>query len=170
MADWVTRYSRQILCEHIGLERQGAICQGTAAIVGLGALGSAAANMLARAGVGTLILIDHDRVELDNLQRQTLYDEANAAEAENKALAAARRLEAINSQVRLEAHPCRLDSSNAERLLAPAQVIVDGVDDFVTRYLLKDVACKLGIPYVYGAVLSSFGITMTILPGQTPCL
>jgi molybdopterin/thiamine biosynthesis adenylyltransferase len=164
------RYSRQILCERIGVEGQAGICRGHVAVTGLGATGSAAVNMLARAGVGTLTLIDPDRVEFNNLQRQTLYNEAHAQAATLKALAAAEAVRAINSSIQVRAVAERLTAHNAERLLADADVIVDNVDDFHTRYLVNDVACKLGIPYIYGAVLGSYGVTMTILPGRTPCL
>jgi adenylyltransferase/sulfurtransferase len=163
------RYSRQILCEHVCEAGQEGICRGHVALVGLGALGSAALNMLARAGVGTLTLIDPDRIELSNLQRQTLYDEAHVEAGEAKAEAAARGALAINSSICVRPVVARVTPENAEALLADADVILDGVDDFRARYILNDVACKHGIPYIYGAVLGSFGVTMSIAPGRA-CL
>jgi adenylyltransferase/sulfurtransferase len=169
------RYSRQVLCEHVCEAGQTDICGGHVALVGVGAIGSAALNMLARAGVGTLTLIDPDRIELSNLQRQTLYGEAHVGEP--KAEAAARGALAINSTLCVRPVVARVDGANAEELLAdvadpegrPVDVIVDGIDDFRARYILNDVACKHGIPYIYGAVLGSFGVTMSIAPGR-PCL
>lgn len=163
----VDRYSRQVLCEHVCEPGQAGICDGHAVLVGVGAIGSAALNMLARAGVGTLTLIDPDRIELSNLQRQTLYAEAQVGEP--KAEAAARAAAAINSTICVRPVVARVDASSAEELLEGADVIVDGVDDFRARYVLNDVACKRGVPYIYGAVLGSFGVTMSIRPGQ-PCL
>jgi adenylyltransferase/sulfurtransferase len=161
------RYSRQVLCEHVCEAGQTDICGGHVALVGVGAIGSAALNMLARAGVGTLTLIDPDHIELSNLQRQTLYGEAHVGEP--KAEAAARGALAINSTLCVRPIVARVDPTNAEELLAGVDVIVDGIDDFRARYILNDAACKMGIPYIYGAVLGSFGVTMSIAPGR-PCL
>lgn len=164
------RYSRQVLCEHIGEDVQAGICRGHVAVVGIGAVGSAAVNMLARAGVGTLTLIDHDRVEFNNLQRQTLYGEAEAEAGALKAEASARRLAEINSSIVLRPVTQKLTPENAEELLAGADVILDGADNFEARYIINDVACKYRIPYIYAAVLGGFGVTMSILPGETACL
>ena len=164
------RYSRQVLCEHIGEEVQAGICGGHVAVVGIGAVGSASVNMLARAGVGTLTLVDHDRVEFNNLQRQTLYDEADAEAGALKAEASAQRLAEINSSVKLRPVAQRLTAENAEEILGEADVILDGADNFEARYIINDVACKRGIPYIYAAVLGGFGVTMSILPGETACL
>ncbi|HET8522522.1 MAG TPA: ThiF family adenylyltransferase, partial [Thermomicrobiales bacterium] len=138
--------------------------------VGCGALGSASAELLTRAGIGRLTLIDRDYVELHNLQRQSLFCEADVAEHVPKAAAAARRLEVINGEVELRPEITDLHAGNAERLLADADIILDGTDNFETRYVINDVAVKHAIPWVYGGVISSGGSTMTIRPGQTPCL
>jgi adenylyltransferase/sulfurtransferase len=126
--------------------------------------------MLTRAGVGHLTLIDRDYVELHNLQRQSLFAEEDVAEHMPKAAAAARRLEAINGEIDVRPEITDLHAGNAERLLADADIVIDGTDNFETRYLINDVAVKRGIPWVYGGVISSGGTTMTIRPGDTPCL
>jgi len=164
------RYSRQILLAGLGEEGQQRLLAARAAIVGLGALGSFQAGALARAGVGHLVLIDRDYVELGNLHRQWLYEEADAEEALPKAVAAARRLARINSEVRLTAHVADLTPANIAELLAGAEVILDGADNFETRYLLNDYAISQGIPWVYGAAVGSYGLTMPVLPGRTACL
>jgi adenylyltransferase/sulfurtransferase len=164
------RYSRQILLAGLGEEGQQRLLAARAAIVGLGALGSFQAAALARAGVGQLALIDRDYVELVNLQRQWLYEEADAEQALPKAVAAARRLAAINSEVRLTPHVADLTPANIAELLAGADVILDGTDNFQTRYLLNDFSIQQGIPWVYGAALGSYGLSMPVLPGRTACL
>ena len=125
---------------------------------------------LARAGVGTLRIVDRDYVEESNLQRQTLFDEADAAASLPKAVAAERKLRQINSDVRVEGIVTDFDGANAEELVRDFQVIVDGTDNFEARYLVNDVAVKLGIPWVYGAVVGSYAMTLTVLPGRGPCL
>jgi molybdopterin-synthase adenylyltransferase len=164
------RYSRQILFQPIGNEGQEELFRAKAVIIGCGALGTAQANQLARAGVGTLRLVDRDYVEESNLQRQTLFDEADAAESLPKAVAAERKLRCINSGVRVEGVVADADGRNIEELVAGFDVIMDGTDNFETRYLLNDAALKLGIPWVYGAVVGSYAVTLTILPGRTACL
>jgi molybdopterin/thiamine biosynthesis adenylyltransferase len=164
------RYSRQILFAGIGEEGQRRLLASRAVLVGCGALGTALANLLVRAGGGTLRIIDRDFVEASNLQRQTLFDESDAAEALPKAVAAERRLRAINSSVRVEGVVADLTSRNAEELLAAHDIILDGTDNFETRFLLNDAAVKLGIPWIYAAVVGSYGVTMTIRPGATACL
>lgn len=164
------KYSRQILFEPIGAEGQEQLRQAKVVIVGCGALGTAQANALVRAGVGTLRLVDRDYVEESNLQRQMLFDETDAAENLPKAVAARRKLERINSDVRVEAFVADLDSRNAEELLETFSVILDGADNYETRYLLNDVSLKLGIPWIYGAVVGSYAATLTVLPGRTACL
>ena len=139
--------------------------ESTAALVGLGALGCVSAALLARAGVGRLILIDRDLVEWSNLQRQGLYTEADAAAGRLKAEAAAERLAAINAEVALEVLPVDLGAHNLQALLEAADVVVDGTDNFQTRYLLNDWAVQEGRPFVYAGVVSSYGMAGAILPG-----
>jgi molybdopterin-synthase adenylyltransferase len=164
------RYSRQILFPPIGFEGQEKLLKAKVVIIGCGALGTAQANQLARAGVGVLRIVDRDYVEESNLQRQTLFDEADAAESLPKAVAAERKLGLINSGVKVEGVVADADSRNVEELVARFNVILDGTDNFETRYLLNDVALKLGIPWVYGAVVGSYATTLTILPGRSACL
>ncbi len=164
------KYSRQILFQPIGAEGQQKLLRAKAVIVGCGALGTAQANALVRAGIGTLRIVDRDYVEESNLQRQFLFDEADAAENLPKAIAAERKLKLINSDVAVEGIVADADSRNVERLVDGFQVILDGTDNFETRYLLNDVALKLVIPWIYGAVVASYAATLTVLPGRTACL
>ncbi len=164
------KYSRQILFQPIGAEGQEKLLRARVVIVGCGALGTAQANTLVRAGIGALRIVDRDYVEESNLQRQTLFDEADAAENLPKAVAAERKLKRINSDVEVEGIVADADSRRVEELVAGSQVILDGTDNFETRYLLNDVALKLGIPWIYGAVVASYATTLTILPGRTACL
>jgi adenylyltransferase/sulfurtransferase len=140
------------------------------AILGCGALGSAQANALARAGVGSLRVIDRDFVEESNLQRQTLFDEADARELLPKAVAAERKLARVNSAIRVEGIVADLVPENAESLLEGCELTLDGTDNFETRLLLNDVAVKHGRAWIYGAVVGSYGVTLPIVPGQTACL
>jgi adenylyltransferase/sulfurtransferase len=164
------RYSRQVLFARIGEAGQRRLLASRAALVGCGALGTAVANLLVRAGVGRLRIIDRDFVEPSNLQRQTLFNEADAQAALPKAIAAERRLRAINSGVVVEGVVADLTSRNAEELLAGHDLILDGTDNFETRFLVNDAAVKHGLPWIYGAVVGSYGVTMTIRPGATACL
>ncbi len=164
------RYSRQILFAGIGEEGQRRLLASRGVLVGCGALGTALANLLVRAGIGSLRIIDRDFVEPSNLQRQTLFDESDARDALPKAVAAERRLRAINGSVRIEGVVADLTSRNAEELLAGHDILLDGTDNFETRFLLNDAAVKLGIPWIYAAVVGSYGVTMTIRPGATACL
>ncbi|HUK29532.1 MAG TPA: ThiF family adenylyltransferase [Candidatus Acidoferrum sp.] len=164
------RYSRQILFAGIGEDGQRRLLASRVVLVGCGALGTAVANLLVRAGVGSLRIIDRDFVEASNLQRQTLFEESDAREGLPKAVAAERRLCAINSSVRVEGVVADLTSRNAEELLAAHNILLDGTDNFETRFLLNDAAVKLGIPWIYAAVVGSYGVTMTIRPGATACL
>ncbi len=164
------RYSRQTLFAPIGGAGQDRLLSAKAVIVGCGALGTAQANALVRAGVGSLRIIDRDFVEPSNLQRQMLYDESDAAQNLPKAVAAERKLRQINSGVEVEGVVDDLTAANAEDLCRGFQVILDGTDNFETRYLVNDLAIKLSIPWVYGAVVASQATTMTVLPGRTACL
>ena len=164
------RYSRQILFGGIGPEGQKRLLASKIAIVGCGATGSALAGLLARAGIGTIRIIDRDFVEPSNLQRQSLFDEADAAESIPKAMAAAKKIAAFNSQIVVEPHVADLISENIELLLAGVQLVMDGTDNFATRYLLNDFAVKNSLPWIYTAAVGSYGITMNVLPGKTACL
>ncbi len=163
------RYSRQILFRGIGERGQEALLRSHAAVVGCGALGSFHAAALARAGVGTLTIIDRDYVEPSNLHRQWLFEEADAAESLPKAAAAARRLASINSSISVRPRVADLTPSNAEELLGGAGVIVDGTDNFEARFLLNDFAVSRGVPWVYGAAVGSYGLAMPVVPGVTAC-
>ena len=163
------RYSRQILFPEIGERGQEQLLASHAAIVGCGALGSLHAMALARSGVGRITIIDRDYVEPSNLQRQFLFEESDAAEAMPKAVAAARRLARINSVIEAHSVVADLNPANAEELLAGAGVILDGTDNFETRYLINDLAVKTGVPWIYGAAVASYGIAMPVIPGRTAC-
>jgi adenylyltransferase/sulfurtransferase len=163
------KYSRQILFAGIGEAGQRHLAEARVAIVGCGALGSAQANALARAGIGFLRLIDRDFVEESNLQRQMLFDEADARDSLPKAVAAERKLRQINSSVRVEGVVADLVPENAQQLLADCSVILDGTDNFETRWLINDVAVKHHRPWIYGAVVGSYGVISAIVPGQTAC-
>ena len=164
------KYSRQILFPGIGKGGQEKLLAASAVLVGCGALGTAAANLLVRAGVGRLRIIDRDFVEPSNLQRQTLFEESDARDALPKAIAAERRLQAINSDARVEGIVADLTPKNARELLEGFPLILDGTDNFETRLLLNDAAISLNVPWIYAAAVGSYGVTMTIRPGQTPCL
>lgn len=162
------RYSRQVRFGPMGEEGQRRIRAARVAIVGCGALGSVQAEILARSGIGTLRLIDRDIVELTNLQRQFLFDESDASEALPKAAAAARRLARINSEIAIEPVVADLTAFNAAELL-DIDLILDGTDNFETRYLLNDAAVRSNVPWIYGAAVGSYGLKLTIIPGQTAC-
>ncbi|MGO9263075.1 MAG: ThiF family adenylyltransferase [Bryobacteraceae bacterium] len=164
------RYSRQILFPGIGEAGQEALLAAHVAVVGCGALGSFHVAALARAGAGCITVIDRDYVEPSNLHRQWLFEESDAAQALPKAAAAARRVAAINSTVEVRPMVADLTASNADELLASAQLILDGTDNFDTRYLINDFAIRRGIPWIYGAAVGSYGITMPVIPGRTACL
>src|ERR1700758_1096279 len=164
------RYSRQILFSGIGETGQERLCNSSAALVGCGALGTALANLLVRAGLGKLRIIYRDFVETSNLQRQTLFEEADAREAIPKAIAAERRLRSINSGVRVEGIVADLTPDNVLDLLSGFPLILDGTDNFETRLLLNDAAISLGVPWIYAAAVGSYGVTMTIRPTETACL
>jgi adenylyltransferase/sulfurtransferase len=164
------RYSRQILFPGIGVEGQRRLAAGRVAIVGCGATGSALAQLLARAGVGKLRIIDRDYVEASNLQRQSLFDETDASESLPKAIAAARKIAAFNSEIEVEARVEDLVPRNIEALLEGMDVILDGTDNFETRYLVNDYAVKNSVPWIYAAAVGSYGVTLNVLPGTTACL
>lgn len=163
------RYARQQLYAGVGADGQEAIAGATALIVGLGALGSAAADVLARAGVGTLRIVDRDILELTNLQRQVLYSEDDLASGLPKAEAARRRLGAVNSEIRIEAEVLDLGPDSITRLVAGATVVVDGTDNFETRLLINDACLKLGVPWVYTGVIGATIHSFPVVPGDGPC-
>lgn len=164
------RYARQTLFKEIGPDGQKQLAQGRATIVGCGATGSAMASLLARSGVGTLRIVDRDYVESSNLQRQSLFDENDARESVPKAVAAARQIARFNSQIVVEPHVADLTPSNAEMLLGGVDLILDGTDNFETRYLVNDYAVKNSVAWIYAAAVGSYAVTMNILPGETACL
>jgi molybdopterin-synthase adenylyltransferase len=164
------RYSRQILFHGIGAEGQTRLAQSRVAVVGCGATGSAVASLLARSGVGTIRIIDRDYVEPSNLQRQTLFDEADARESLPKAIAAARRIAGFNSQIMVEPQVADLTPDNIEVLLEGVGLVLDGTDNFETRYLINDFAVKNNLPWIYAAAVGSYGVTLNVLPGVTSCL
>ena len=164
------RYSRQVLFEGIGEEGQRRIRESRVLVVGCGALGSAQVETLARAGVGRLRIVDRDFVEESNLQRQTMFTERDARERVPKAVAAGRRVAEINSDVACEVEVADVTQSNVERLIEACDVVLDGTDNFATRFLVNDACVKHGVAWVYGAAVGSYGVTMTIRPRVTPCL
>jgi molybdopterin/thiamine biosynthesis adenylyltransferase len=164
------RYSRQVLFKEIGAEGQNRLSQARVVIVGCGATGSAVASLLARSGVGTLRILDRDYVEPSNLQRQTLFDENDARESVPKAIAAARQIARFNSQIVVEPHVADLIPANVDSLLGGCDLILDGTDNFETRYLINDYAVKNSVAWIYAAAVGSYAVTMNVLPGETACL
>ncbi|MEN6450393.1 MAG: ThiF family adenylyltransferase, partial [Thermoguttaceae bacterium] len=166
----LARYARQVRFAPLGEEGQRRLNAGRVLLCGCGALGTAIANIMVRAGVGLLRIVDRDFVELSNLQRQTLFDEADAKAGLPKAIAAAEKLRTINSAVSIEPIVADIEPANIERLCDGVDLILDGTDNFETRFLINDVAVKLGLPWVYGGCVGAEGQSMTILPGETGCL
>jgi molybdopterin-synthase adenylyltransferase len=164
------RYSRQVLLKEIGAEGQRKLSESRVVIVGCGATGSALASLLARSGVGKLRIIDRDFVEPSNLQRQTLFDENDAGESVPKAIAAARQIARFNSQIVVEPQVADLTPANADSLLGGCELLLDGTDNFETRYLLNDYALKNSVAWIYAAAVGTYAVTMNILPGETACL
>ena len=164
------RYSRQILFDPVGAEGQRRLRGARALVVGCGALGSAQVESLVRAGVGRVRVADRDFVEESNLQRQTMFTERDARERLPKAVAAARRAAEINSDVEVEPEVIDVTPANVERLVENCDVVLDGTDNFATRYLLNDACHKRGVNWVYGAAVGSYGVTMTVRPRTSPCL
>jgi len=164
------RYARQIRLKQIGAQGQKRLSESRVAIVGCGALGTHQSEMLARAGVGFLRIVDRDVVEVSNLPRQALFDENDARNRLPKAQAAAEKLRRINSELRLEVYVSDFNSANAEQLLAGVDVVLDASDNFETRYLINDVCVKRGLPWCYGGVLGTAGMALFVEPGRGPCL
>ena len=170
MSNRFERYSRQMILPGWGPAGQARLATKTAVVMGCGALGSHVAEHLARAGVGRLVLADRDFVEWHNLPRQALYDEEDARKGIPKALAAARRLRRINAQVEIQERIVDVNADTVEPLIDGADLVLDGSDNFEVRYLLNEACVKHGIPWIYGGVLGTYGLTAAILPGETPCL
>jgi molybdopterin/thiamine biosynthesis adenylyltransferase len=166
----LTRYARQIIFPPIGEEGQRRLLDSRVTIIGVGATGSILADRIARAGVGHLRLIDRDFVELNNLQRQLVYDEDDVTAVLPKAVAMARHLRRVNSTITIEEIVADVSATNIAGFIADADVVLDGTDNFATRYLINDACVKLGKPWVYTGVIASYGMTMTIRPGETACL
>ncbi|MFZ0797711.1 MAG: ThiF family adenylyltransferase [Terriglobales bacterium] len=164
------RYSRQVLFKGIGAEGQNRLAQSRVVIVGCGATGSALASLLARSGIGTMRILDRDYVEPSNLQRQSLFDENDARESVPKAIAAARQIARFNSQIVVGPHVADLVPGNVDSLLGGSDLILDGTDNFETRYLINDYAVKNSVAWIYAAAVGSYAVTMNILPGETACL
>lgn len=164
------RYSRQVRFAPFGAEGQQALAEASVLIVGAGALGTGIAETLTRCGVRRIIIVDRDYVEWSNLQRQQLYTESDAIDRMPKAAAAQIRLQQINSEVTIEAHVMDVRAEELESLISGIDLIMDGTDNFDTRLIINDIAQKHAIPWIYGACVGSYGITYTILPGETPCL
>jgi molybdopterin-synthase adenylyltransferase len=169
-ADSDNRYSRQILFHGIGAQGQQKLAESRVAIVGCGATGSALAGLLARAGVGTLRIIDRDYVEPSNLQRQSLFDERDAADSLPKAVAATRKIAGFNSEIAVDPKVDDLVPANVEALLEGIDLVLDGTDNFEARYLINDYAVKHSLPWIYSAAVGSYGVTLNVLPEKTACL
>lgn len=166
----IERYIRQIRFPPLGEEGQRHLSSSGALICGCGALGSVIANILVRSGVGFVRIVDRDFVELSNLHRQALFDEADAEAGLPKAVAAAEKLRRINSSVDIEPIVTDVNHANIEQLCESVDIILDGTDNFETRFLINDVAVKRRLPWIYGGCVGAEGQTMTIVPGETPCL
>lgn len=170
MAQDLSRYSRQVVFPLVGEVGQRKLLESRVLLIGCGALGSGIAELLARAGVGYLRIVDRDVVELHNLQRQTLFDERHVRDEAPKAVAAAERIAQINSDIEVEPHVADVTPDNVQSLFESIDLVVDGTDNWGTRYLINDVSVMTGIPWVYGGVIGASGLVMPIIPGQTPCL
>lgn len=164
------RYSRQSLFSEIGEAGQERIHAARVLVMGCGGLGTVTADMLARAGVGFIRIVDRDYVELSNLQRQSLFDERDVRARTPKAIAAARRLKEINSGLNVEAIVTDAEPHNILDLMRGVDIVLDGLDSFESRYLVNDACVSAGIPWIYGGCVGSYGVTMAIVPGRTPCL
>jgi adenylyltransferase/sulfurtransferase len=164
------RYARQVLFYGIGNTGQKILMEKTAVLVGCGALGCTSANLLVRSGIKCLKIVDRDYIEESNLQRQSLFDEEDINKNLPKAVAAQKKLQKVNSQIQIEAIVVDLNPSNIENILENANIVIDGTDNFETRFLINDSCVKEGIPWIYGACIGSMGLTMNIIPSKTPCL
>lgn len=164
----INRYQKQAL--FLGKHKQERLQQARVLIIGAGALGSASAEMLARAGIGTITIVDRDYVEYSNLQRQHLYTEEDAVNKMPKAIAAKNRLQQINSEITVHSHIIDIHASNIEALVKNQTIIIDATDNFETRMVVNDAAIKHRVPFIFGACVASYGLVFPIIPGKTPCL
>jgi len=165
----LARYSRQLLLSKVGREGQEKLLSSIVAVIGCGALGTVIASSLVRAGVGRVKIVDRDYIELNNLQRQVLFDEEDIARGLPKAIAAAEKLHKVNSQVEIEPLVADVNPGNVEEIIGDVDLVLDGTDNFETRFLINDACVKHGIPWIYGAVIVTHGMTMVIIPHRTPC-
>ena len=163
------RYNRQMLLAEVGEAGQEKLLAASVAVIGCGALGTVVASSLVRAGVGRVKIVDRDYIELNNLQRQILFDEEDIARGLPKAIAAAEKLGKVNSQVIVEPLVADVNPGNVEEIIGDVDLVLDGTDNFETRFLVNDACVKHGIPWVYGAVIATYGMTMVIVPHRTPC-
>ncbi|MBC8554967.1 MAG: ThiF family adenylyltransferase [Candidatus Brocadiales bacterium] len=170
MSQSLERYSRQVLLQHIGEDRQKILMSSTAVVIGCGALGTVSASYLVRAGIGKIKIVDRDFIEENNLQRQVLFDENDISENFPKAIAAQRKLQLINNQVKVEGIVSDVNYSSIDELTKDADIIIDGTDNFETRFLINDYCVKNSVPWIYGACIGSRGVMMSIMPSKTPCL
>jgi len=164
------RYSRQILFSSVGEEGQKKLLDSYIVIIGCGALGSIQANLLARAGVGRLLLVDRDFTEENNLQRQVLFNEEDVLLSTPKVIAAQKKLKAINSTIKVDSLITDVTDKNIKQIIKGADLVLDGLDNFKTRFLINDACLEQNIPWIYGGCVGSQGLSMTILPGVSPCL
>jgi len=164
-----SRYSRQILFSEIGEDGQEMIQKASVLIIGCGALGTMSANHMARAGIGRIKIADRDYVELDNLQRQIMFDEDDARDRLPKVFAAEKKLKKINSEIRIEPLFQDVNPSNIEPLVCTVDLVLDATDNIETRFLINDACIKNGVPWIYGGVIGSSGMTMNIIPGKSAC-
>ena len=169
MVSKLDRYSRQTLLPEIGVAGQERLLASSIAVLGCGALGTVIASTVVRAGVGHVRIIDRDYIELNNLQRQILFDEEDIARGLPKAIAAAEKLRTVNSQVQVEPVVADVNPDNVEQLIGDVDLVLDGTDNFEIRFLLNDASVKHGVPWVYGGVLATYGMVRAIIPHQTPC-
>lgn len=170
MNDTYVRYSRQMLFPPIGKEGQKKLLNAKVLIVGMGALGTAIANHFVRAGIGSVRFVDRDYVEKSNLQRQMLFDEDDVNNSLPKAVAAEKKLSKVNSEIEISGIVADANLTNIDQLLEDVDIVVDGTDNFHTRFLLNDACYKKGIPFVYGGAVSSRGMSAAFIPNKTPCL
>ena len=170
MDQLLERYSRQVFLQQIGEDRQRLLMNSTAVVIGCGALGTISSSYLVRAGIGQIRIIDRDFIEENNLQRQLLFDENDISENLPKAIAAQRKLQKTNSNVRVEGIVTDVNYSNIDELTKDADIIIDGTDNFETRFLINDYCVKSSVAWIYGACIGSRGVMMNIIPSKTPCL
>jgi adenylyltransferase/sulfurtransferase len=166
----LARYARQIIYPGLGEAGQQRLLNAMVAVIGCGATGTVIANHLARSGAGSMRIVDRDYIELNNLQRQLLFDEDDIAAGLPKAEAARRKLSRVNSEIAVEGVVADVNPDNVLELLRGADLVMDGADNFETRFLVNDACARLAIPWIYSGVIGSYGMTMTIRPGQTACL